>query len=690
MNRGLYRKLAISNIRKNKNTFFPFTLSAVIMIAMFYMLTSIWKQAGIGGYRGATTVTEMLGFGIGVCAIFSLFVVFYTNSFLIRQRTKELGLYSMLGMEKKHITMVVIWELFFVGAGSIVLGLISGVLFSKLMYMILLKMLGLDTAFSFSVSGQAVILTVALFTGVFLLAMLANTIRIYRLKPIELMRENRAGEKAPKAKWLLAVCGVVCLAIGYYLAVTTEDVGDAFGIFFIAVLLVIAGTYQIFLSGSIALLTLLKNNKKYYYHKTHFITVSGMMYRMKQNAVGLATICILSTMVLVTLSTTVSLYVGIDDMIRERFPREINTSLCVLEGSVSKEKNEEALQRAVDFLKGQAKMYHLEFQNEQGVYHHYGWVEFNGNRADCYNENETEKMYFLCVYDVNEYKRKTGKEAVLEQDEVFVYMGNDKEAHPLSGDTIWLYGKEYRIKEQFSELPFEDDNFSIGSEAIFVVMKDGDAIEDLVAAANDQYKQSDEMAYVPYLYYDLYYDLKGNQQDKQQFLESMDDMEAHMTQWKQPVSANSYDEFSEREDAMSIFGTLFFIGIFIGAMFLVTTIMIIYYKQVSEGNDDRERFIIMQKVGMGSDEVRKVIRSQILQVFFLPILLAVVHICFAFRLICRMLEGLSLTNVSLFAGCMVATVVVFFIVYGISFYLTSKTYYRIVESSAEKGFGFGE
>ena len=680
MNRGLYRKLAFNNIKKNSNTFLPFSLSGIAMTAMFYMLYSIRVQAEDNTFFGARTMREILGFGIVVCGIVAVFVLFYTNSFLMKRRTKEFGLYSILGMEKKHIAKVVFWEIAMVGAFSIIAGLLAGMLFSKLMFMVLLRMLQIETDFAFGISVAALRFTFVLFAGTFAFIMIVNAIRIALLKPMDLMRSEKAGEREPKAKWLLALLGVVSLLIGYYLALSVDNPVKAIGTFFIAVLFVIAGTYLVFISGSIALLKILKKNKNYYYQKNHFITVSGMMYRMKQNAAGLSTICVLSTAVLVVISGTVSLYVGTDDSIRSRYPKDVMTTYLYekdrnedaeWEGGFPYHYNYSVLTPAISKC---ANKYHVAIKDIQQYYSFsdYGHWEHNQYTTTDIMSLDTEAE--ITVFILEDYNTFAGEEISLKDGEVLAWFSDDIQ---LEGNTIDITGKQYQIAKVVKEIPFPmpyGDNFG----QICLIVSDFEALKEIRDIVNESYRENEEYDFDINISYNYNFDLKGSAEDKEVFCTNLRD-EINKTKIAHLADVLCID--IDRKDFYAIYGSLFFVGIFIGTIFLITTVMIIYYKQISEGFDDRERFVILQKVGMSKKEVKSVIRSQILLVFFLPILLAVIHICFAFNIIREMLVLLELTNVALFIGCTVATIAVFAIVYAIVYSLTAKTYYRITYSN---------
>ncbi len=673
MNRGMYRRLALNNIRKNKNTFFPFSLSCIAMIAMFYMLHSIQLQADDNLFFGAGTMRTILGFGTIICGVFSLFVVFYTNSFLMKRRSKEFGLYSILGMEKKHISRVVFWEIAVVGAASIIIGLLSGMLFSKLMFMVLLKIMHLQTDFAFKISVESLLLTFVLFVALFILIMLANNIRIFRLKPIDLMSGSHAGEREPKAKWAMAVMGILCLGVGYYLAVTVKNPIQAMGTFFVAVLFVIAGTYLVFVSGSIALLKLLKSNKNYYYQKNHFITVSGMLYRMKQNAVGLSNICILSTAVLVVLSSTVSLYAGFDDIMRTRYPKDVMTQYLYEEEDSEDEPGHYDYSVLEPVLRVRGARYHVNLKGIEQYYSYssVGILEANAFWPD-YESSITDMTGFVAleVMTVEDFNNRMGASYDVEKGKVLVYTSENA---ALSEETVKIAEREYPVSGRVQEVP-EVSALDADFGQLWVIVPDLNMMKEIRSGIDSAFEDG---AYTV-ITYNFNFDLEGKDEDKKAFCTDLRD-EINKTGIAHAASIE--DIYTVRQEFYGIYGSLFFIGIFLGALFLITTVLIIYYKQISEGYEDRERFIIMQKVGMGEKEVKSVIRSQVLLVFFLPILLAVVHVCFAFGIIKKLLIIMEFTNVPLFILCTIATVAVFVIVYGIVYSLTAKAYYRITYSN---------
>lgn len=668
MNRGLYFKLAFTNIRKNKNAFFPFLLSAIAMVAMFYMLLSIEGQSD-GLYYGAEYMSEILGFGVWISGIISVIIIFYTNSFLMKQRTRELGLYNVLGMEKKHIAKVITWEIAIVAVCGIAAGLVLGVVFSRLLFLVLIRMIGLEPKFAFFVSLRAIVITIVVFAVVFAAAVFQNLIKAARLKPVDLMRETNAGEKEPKAKWLLAFLGVVALGIGYEIALTTENPLSALTLFFVAVILVIIGTYFLFVAGSIVLLKMLKNNKRFYYHKTHFVTVSGMMYRMKQNAMGLASICILVTMVIVVLSTTVSLYVGIEDEQRHRYPKDVSIEL-ICEGKTLQE-SEKMTEQLKEVTEKLAQKRDVTIQSVES-YVDYSMMFFQDKKNSFQSSGLTDytaaDILSLQVMLLSEYNELT-ESSLVQKGEAPLLLTNEEAE--IGGDSIELDGIKLNIQNEGAvDGKFESNLYA---EAV-LLFSDYDEMAELCKKLSDGVEGM-KGNFKPQLQKNYNFDLSGKWENK----------EAYGRQIKNYLKKNNIkdiylieDYYSTWQESRGLYASVFFIGIFIGILFLVATVLIIYYKQISEGYGDQRNFQIMSKIGLANREISRIINSQIRMVFLLPIIMAVVHICFAFPIIKNIMSMLNLTNVKLFLGCTAGTVFVFLIIYMLVYKITSRVYYQIV------------
>lgn len=668
MNKNLFRKLAIQNIKANKTTFLPFMICAITMIAMFYMLYAIEYQVSGKNFTGVETMDLILRFGLIVCGIFSFFVILYTNSYVMKRRAKELGLYSMLGMNKKHIGKVVFWELAITGMTSILAGLTVGILFSKFMFMLMEAMLQLNTEIKFAITAKPIMITAILFQIIFVLGMLANYIRVLRLKPIELMRITRTGEREPKAKWLIAVLGIVCLGIGYYMAVSIENPVKAIFSFFVASLFVIVGTYFSFVSVSIVVLKLLKKNKSFFYNKKHFITVSGLIYRMKQNAVGLANICVLSTAVLVVIFSTVALYIGTEDAIAKRYPKDVEICCYWNEEDTDIEASQYDHTLIEPVLKKRADKYNVKVKAVEYGFSYSCIGAVNGNKFDA-SSFYSSKIYMTNFMTLDQYNKMSGENKTLGEDEILFWSNVNEEAF----DKELIYnGKTYMIVGDVSSELIDADYQNLVAGYLNVVVKDVGVLREINKSDNERLDQSSSINYC------YQFDLEGKEADKIAFCKGL---RADISETSIPRLGPVDCIYTSRQDFINSYGSLFFIGIFIGTMFLVTTVMIIYYKQISEGYDDREKFIIMRKVGMSDNEIKATIRSQILLVFFLPIIIAVIHILFAFPVIKKLLFLFGLTNVGLIIGCMLATVIIFVIVYAVVYKITAKTYYNCVTSA---------
>lgn len=678
MNRKMYMRLACQNIRKNKSIFLPFLLSCIMMTAMYYMLHSIWIQTDEAMFTGATTMWKVLQLGVFVAGVFSVCVLFYTNKFLMKQRAREFGLYSLLGMEKRHIAKVVFWEMALIGGIGIMAGLLLGILLSRLMFLVLLAILKLQTVFLFRIMPESIRATAVLFVLLFAAIILANNIRVFALRPIELMQSAHVGEREPKAKWILALLGLASLSYGYYLAVTAENPLKAMMTLFTAVMCVIAGTYLLFFSGSIAFLKLLKRSKRFYYHRKHFVTVSGMMYRMKQNALGLANICILCTGVLVVLSSTVSLYAGIEDILKNHYPKDVMTQYLY-----EKHIEDEGYPKHYDYALVQERLLQRAKEYDVTVHdimHYYDYTETGFMEGNQFTVAEDfgifdlgDEFCDLQIITAEDYSQLVGETVSLDAGTALAGSSGNLSL----GDEIIIMNENWRIVGE-PDLRWLEDNVVFNSNAaygaILMVVPSLDDMLDISKAYCDSAEDGRTNAPV----YHLYYDLEGSTQNKNAYCEGLrnfiNDTEiAHL--------ATVDNIYTTRPEIFGIYGGLFFVGIFVGVLFLITTVMIIYYKQISEGYDDRERFLIMQKVGMSRNETKGVIRSQIVQVFLLPIAAAIVHICFAFNIIKDAMVLLHFANTRLFIVCTMGTVLIFTLVYFAVYMLTARTYYKITSQS---------
>lgn len=664
-----YFRLAFNNIKKDKNTFYPFLIAVVTLSGLFYMLCAIWKELGTGKFYGAWQMEIILQIGVVITGILCAGIVFYTNGFLMKRRTKELGLYNILGMEKKHIGYVLSLEISIIALTGLVLGMFFGILFAKLLYMVFMKMLGVKQLMEFHISLETIGITICLFGGVFLVDIFSNYIRLLFLKPVDMLQSASRGEKEPKTKWLMAILAVVFLGIGYYIAITTDNIVATMSNFMIAALLVILGTYCLFMALSVLILKMLKKNKNYYYHKTHFITVSDLMHRIRQNAVGLANICIFSTAVLVTLSTTLSLYLGTDDAVRTIYPRDMAITLALdAEEYQKKDVIEKKLQQ---YLQSYFRDSNMQMANEQTYYECDIIGAGKGDTVQITEKNVTMKnMTMLQVMTADVFAMRYHKKVSVPSGKVVLSVYSPAE-FPKSS--------QIRIGNETWQIDHRDDTLAkaTGEEmyckTYLLLVNSMDEVRDIALGGENGSKSFRNAGMV----YKYSFDLKGKMsgEEKRAFCTTL---EKKFIKQKFTKDTSIEDIFNNRRDALGIYAGLFFIGIFVGILFLTATVLIIYYKQVSEGYEDRNNFLILQKVGLDKREVRKIINNQMKTIFFLPILVAVMHLMAAYPIVKKMLAMFNLTNAHLFVQCMIGTILVFVVFYAIIYRLTSTTYYRIV------------
>ena len=569
---GFYPQLALRSLRLNGKFYLPYLLSGMVSAAMLYDILFLNMNRGIYALKGVNAVQGLLGFGAIVVALFSFALLCYTNGFLMKRRQKELGLYNILGMEKRHLARLLLWETVFAALLCILGGLLLGVLLSKLFLLLLCAVIQAKVPFGFEVPRDAAVYTAVVFGGIFLLNYLLNLLRLNRVKPIELLHGGESGEREPRTKWVLTALGLLTIGAGYGLSLTVSDPVNALTLFFLAVVLVIVGTYCLFTAGSIALLKALRKNKRYYYRTRHFTAVSGMLHRMKRNAAGLATICILSTMVLITVSTTVCLYVGVDEMLDRMYCRDVQT--YVNRGAP------EDLPKVKALYERKAAELGVEMKDFAALCFYAPATDYANNRTDI--------------------------EPYLPQAD-----GADPVGDPSDGPL--------RVYVGCNLAPDADASLFAASVAV--------GTRDL------------------------------------------------------PLSSSWYfteDCRAGRTDFWASLGGFFFIGLFLGALFLMAAVLIVYYKQISEGYEDARSFVIMQQVGMTEPEVKSSIRSQISLVFFLPLLAAACHTAGAFPMTRRILLLFGLSNTGLFVLCSGLTLLIFALVYYGIYRLTAREYYRIV------------
>lgn len=642
MSSKIYGKLAVTNLRNNRKTYIPYFITATLTIMMYFMMANLSQSSKIG-----ESLSVILNMGTGIISIFSVILLFYTNSFLIKRRQKEIGVYNILGMEKRHIGKMLALETLIVGGASIVIGLVCGLVISRLMYMILRKILVYNINFGFELSIQALIATIILFVVIFSVTLIFNLIQIKLSNPIELLHGSNEGEKEPQSRLLLTLVGVILLGIGYYIAITTKSPLSALALFFVAVLCVILGTYALFTAGSVTLLKVLKKNKKFYYKTNHFTAVSGLLYRMKQNAIGLANICVLSTAVLVMVSTTVSLYIGMQDELDLRFTRTFNYTVTGGE--------EASISKANAIIAKKAQENNLTMDDDVAYESKaiMGVMKNNEFVSEKEGANFTN-LTFLAFLDENQYNKLEGKTESLQENEILVYTpdSNYKETE------MTINGKKFRILKKIGPLSMAGEQNSV-VKSFVVICKDKDTIMSLTDKEGFNYTRG--------------FNFVGDKEkikvvEKEIQEEVINEVDNTRTDIRSTVESSFFE----------LYGSLFFIGIYLGLMFLMATVLIIYYKQISEGFDDKKRYQIMQKVGMSKKEVKDSIKSQVLIVFFFPLVMAIIHVAAAFPMITRLLSVFNLTNIALFAITTLVTILIFAIIYIIVYSVTAKEYYNIV------------
>ena len=671
MHKGIFSRLAKQNIRNNKTTYIPYMITCIFCIAMIYMMEFLRDCPTLDqAVRQADEVRMIVFTGEIVVEIFCIIFLIYSNSFLMKRRQKEIGLYNILGLERNHIGIVMFLETIITSIGSLAGGIAAGIIGSKLALLLLLKLLHIPSVLGFYISVKGIFTCLFMFGIIFLMILFLNLAKIHLSRPVELLRGNNTGEKEPAAKWLMALIGFICLGAGYYLAVTTESPIKAITIFLLAVILVMAGTYLLFTAGSIVILKFLRRRKSFYYRTGNFISISGMLYRMKQNAIGLASICILSTGVLLMISMTVSIYFGMNDIMLNRYPYDVDMSVT----SISEDECQTAIEA---FEKAIADNKVPVEKSVEEIYLDIVCSK-NGDQILIKPANtirNSDSVLVLSLLDQAEYERLTGISANLNDGEIFAWYPS-----AVQKDSVTVDETEFTVKKWLDKNPLTCGEDAVSDNAVLVV-------------TDEDFKKFDEMRTEMYkgvssapagedLTLHLGLDITGSETDKIDFgtpvMEVVKDLKKNGG-----LSENSWITSGIRQQEYESYyadnGSLLFIGIFLGSLFLMGTAMIIYYKQISEGYEDQKRFEIMQKVGLSRREVRSSVRRQILMVFFLPLLMAMLHITMAFPMIRRMLLLFGMTNTKLFIGCTAGTVLIFVVVYGLIYLMTARSYYHIVE-----------
>ena len=665
-----YSKFALNNLVKNKRFIVPYVLSTIFTIMSFYILSSLAFGDNLNKLpNGIEATKQVLSFGIIVIALFSVIFLFYTYSFLVKRRVKEFGLYAVLGMTKKQIAKILVLETIFIAITTLVVGIGLGILFDKLMLLVLLKLFSATVTFGFSITPIAVVFSVLLFGGVYFLLLLYTVIKIARLRIVALLKDENKGEKEPKSRWILAIIGLALIGYGYYTAQTVQNPIKAITVFFFAVIAVIIGTYLVFMAVSITVLKIMKNNKNFYYKPKNFISVSGLLYRMKRNAVGLANICILSTMVLVTMGTTSALYAGMEKSYNERFPRQ----LMVAGYNSTSEKLKE--------IENNAKLSAKEAGTEVEDMVSYNSVPIVGRLVeDKFNFEsnigiDLSNVKMIVVLELKDYNKTANKNKTLESNEILLHI--DKKGN-YNHNNISLNGSDYKIKEKLSEFPG-----AIGSAAAniidtyYVVVKDEKEVTKLATKLTELSSKELEKRGIsiesgtPTLQNYAAFNIKDTTKEAK-VIENFKKLEEG-----ESVSIEGKEE--NRLTFRGVFASFLFIGVFISLIFVTSQVVIMYYKQISEGYEDKGNFEIMRKVGITDKQIKQSIRSQVLLIFFSPLIIATLHTIVAYPFIEKILRLFLITDNSIFLQALAVTIVVFAIFYLIVYAITSKIYYRIIK-----------
>lgn len=673
---SLYPRLAWSGMVKNRKLYIPYILSCIGMVMMSYIMQALSLSPLLYEMqKGGSSIGIILSLGKFVIAAFALLFLFYTNSFLIRRRFKEFGLFNVLGMDKRSISNIILWESLIVAAIGLAGGMGLGISFSKLAELGLLNAIGAQIDYRLTVPVRAITYTLEIFGTIFLLLTLKSLWQVSKCKPLELLRSENSGEKPPRANWVFAVLGVLILGAAYYLAVSIKTPLTALSLFFVAVIMVIIATYLLFMSGSVALCKVLQKNKRYYYQKQHFVSVSSMIYRMKRNGAGLASICILCTMVLVMISSSGSLYFGANDAIRARFPRNIDIT-------VDMKGLDNFGDTGIDNVRSTYEKVFAEHQFTPENVQEYRYASITGLMTDGIvnadkdsvlgsvniNFDDIRQLYFVSVDD---YNRIMGTHYTLHDGEALLHTMRctyDRDSFSMNGCELHIAG----MLDDF--IAIGEANAMLAPSIMFVV-PDYEALRPLEKLTDPQGNQMLSTEY----YYG--YDYAENISDEEAidlYGDQLDALNDTLLAGQDGYSYTCSCAAAEKDDFFTTFGGLFFLGIILSLIFVFAAAMIIYYKQVSEGYEDQSRFAIMQKVGMTKTDIKKSINSQILTVFFAPLIFAGLHLTFAFPLIWKLLQLFNLHNLSFVIWITAGAFVVFGIFYALIYKATARSYYAIV------------
>lgn len=675
--KNLWFKLAVSGMKGNKKTYLPYILASVGVIAMYYIIAYLAGSTFIASFNGGTQIQIYLGMGVNILEIFSIIFLFYTHSFLIRRRKQEFGLYNILGLSRRDIGIVMFVETILISLLTITAGIAAGILLSKIAELALMALIEAEQNYAINISLSAIIDTIVLFLSINAIVYCKTLFDIHHTKTVNLLHTDNYGEKAPKANWLFAIVGLVLLVVAYYLALQIKDPIIAVTIFFFAVALVIVATYLLFTAGSVTLCRLLQRNKKYYYKTNHFISVSSMAFRMKRNGAGLATICILSTMVLVTITFTTCMYAGIENGLRNRFPRNIMLDIYAPD-TTSLASVQEAVQPEMENILSQ-------YGNAQSNMLDYHVVGFSGiKEGNCLSflpmndMASLDKAYDIYILPVSDYNEMSDEPLTLTGNEAAVWTSNNT---TISGNITIEENVTLDVTQQVEDFSNGDISTSSFMPTIYLFVNEFDDVVNALTIA--QQDMDYPIGITVHWFYGM--DYAGDAEQSSLCAALTDVISQNELIASNTVLYSSDCAADSRESFRALYGGAFYLGVILGTMFMVAAVMIIYYKQLTEGYEDKARFNIMQKVGMTAKEIRKSINSQILTVFFMPLIAAGIHLCFAFPLLEKILAMFNIVDHTLLVMVTGITFLVFALFYIVVYHLTSRTYYRIVTDMHTEG-----
>lgn len=675
MKRGLYFRLAATGMSKNKKFYFPYIFTCFCMVMMYYIIQFLRISDDFRTMRGGESMQMILEMGTPVIAVFSWILLYYTNSFLIRRRQKEFGLYHILGMGKRELVKILIWENLMTAVISIAGGLLGGILFSKLAELAAVRIVGNHLGYKMTIEPKAIYYTVSLFLAIFAVILLRMLIFIFRTKPVDMLKSETAGEKPPKANWIFAIVGLIILAGAYWIAVSIEEPMEAMLWFMVAVLMVIVATYLLFIAGSVAFCRLMQKKKNYYYKTRHFVSISSMVYRMKRNGAGLASICILSTMVLVMVSSTVCLYASIEGNLAKGYPQQFSVEMASgssLEDKDREEKLKETVGQTINENKiklKETKEYHILstacVKTDEGI------------KFEHENIKSLDSLKMLYILTVADYNRLTGENLSLEKNELYVYLPDEayeKDTFQVEGCGNWK--NKGTPDNQF----ICGDDVETLNSGVYLIVPDEAVMDQFEAAQRAVYGEnasSEKLCYA--------FDTDLSEEGQVSLVsELQNNISTLQLQDEQFPMVNVNARAVSKSDYYALYGGLFFLGILLGSVFIFGMILIIYYKQITEGYEDQGRFSILMKVGMTRKEVRQSINSQVMTVFFLPLAMAGMHTAFSFPIIRKILKMFAMNDEKLLILVMICCYLAFAVFYAAVYLLTSREYYKIVSRDEKK------